>query len=89
MSVEGEEDALDKLADIYVEATPAERDAIGRCVERVNAQLAVDPHDPGESRGPGRRVWFTPPLVVAYDLPPGGGAVIFHVAKSKDGPAAE
>ncbi|HET6574565.1 MAG TPA: hypothetical protein VFG68_13235 [Fimbriiglobus sp.] len=89
MSVEWEEDTLDKLADIYVEATPAEREAIGHCVERINAQLAIDPHDPGESRGPGRRVWFTPPLVVAYDLPAGGGVLVNHVAKSKDGPAAE
>jgi hypothetical protein len=32
MSVEWEEDTLDKLADIYVEATPADRDAIARCV---------------------------------------------------------
>ena len=86
MSVEWEEPTLDHLADIYVEATPAEREAIARCVERINAQLAVDPWTPGEGRGPGRRVWFSHPLVVGYDLPPGGGVVVFHVARLKGAP---
>lgn len=82
-----EEDALERLADIYVEApTPADREAIARCVERINAQLAVDPWSPGEDRGPGRRVWFSHPLVVGYDLPPGGGVVVYHVAPLKGSP---
>lgn len=85
--VRWKEIALDRLADVYVAApTPAERDAIARCVERINAQLAVDPWRLGEDRGPGRRVWFTPPLMEVYDLPPGGGAVVIHVAKLKDHP---
>lgn len=83
MSVEWEEPTLDRLADFYVEATPDEREAIARCVERINARLAVDPWTPGEDRGPGRRVWFLPPLVVGYALPPGGGVVVFHVARTK------
>lgn len=85
MSVEREEPTLDRLADIYVAVTPDEREAIARCVERINAQLALDPWTPGESRGPGRRVWFSPPLVVGYALPPGGGVVVFHVARTKGG----
>lgn len=52
MSVEWAEDTLDRLADTYVEATPEEREAIARCVERINAQLAVDPWTPGVDRGP-------------------------------------
>lgn len=85
MSVEWEEPTLDRLADIYVEAAPAERDAIARCVERINAQLALDPWTPGEDRGPGRRVWFHPPLVVGYDLLPGGVVLVNHVARTKGG----
>ena len=87
MSVEWEEPTLDRLADFYVEATPAEREAIARCVERINAQLAVDPWTPGEDRGPGRRVWFSHPLVVGYALLPGGEVVVFHVARLKGAPA--
>lgn len=87
MSVEWEEPTLDHLADIYVEATPAEREAIAQCVERINARLAVDPWTPGEDRGPGRRVWFSHPLVVGYDLVPGGGVLVNHVARLKGAPA--
>lgn len=86
MSVRWEGRVLARLADIYVEVTPAERDAIARCVERINARLATDPWTPGEDRGPGRRIWFFPPLVVGYALPPGGGVVVFHVARTKGGP---
>lgn len=60
--VEWKEAALDRLADLYVKAPDAAaREAIARCVERINAQLAANPWGPGEDRGPGRRVWFTPP----------------------------
>lgn len=86
MTVEWQEDALDRLADIYVAAAPADRDEIGRCVEHINARLASDPGGLGESRSPGRRVWFTPPLVVVFDLPVGGGVVVTHVARLKGTP---
>ncbi len=86
MSARWQEDALDRLADIYVEVTPAERDAVVQCVERINARLAVDPAFLGESRGPNRHVWFNHPLMVGYDLPPGGGVVVFHVARLKGAP---
>lgn len=80
------EDALDRLADIYVnEPTPAARDRIERCVQRINRQLATDPWSPGEDRGPGRRVWFTPPLMVVYDLPVGRDPVIVHVMRFNGG----
>ncbi len=82
--VRWKEVALDRLADIYVAApTSTERDSIARRVERINAQLAAHPWGLGEDRGPHRRVWFTPPLMVVYDLPPGGGVVVIHVAKLK------
>lgn len=86
MSVEWTSTALDRLADIYVEAEPSERDAIGRGAERINAQLALDPSSLGESRGPRRRIWFSHPLAVSYYLPPGGGVIVYHVAKLKARP---
>jgi hypothetical protein len=42
MSVECEANTLDRLADIYVAATPAERDIIAECVEQINARLTIN-----------------------------------------------
>jgi hypothetical protein len=86
MTVEWQEHALDRLADIYVAVSPGERDGIVRCVEQTNARLAVDPMHLGESRGPNRRVWFNHPLPVVYDLIPGGGVLVIHVARLKGNP---
>ena len=83
MTVEWEARTLDRLASIYVAATPAVRDAIVRCVERINARLAVDPGASGESRGLGRRAWVVHPLVVGYDLPPGGTVLVNPIAPFK------
>ena len=89
MSVEWEEAPLDRFAAFYVaEQDLAAREGLVRCVEEINARLAVDPWFLGESRGPGRRIWFHPPLVVGYALPPGGGVVVFYVNRSKGGPDA-
>jgi hypothetical protein len=85
MTAEWTEDALDRLADIYVAAAPSERDAVVRCVGLINSRLAADPWDVGESRGPRRRVWFVYPLVVAFDLLPSGTVLVNHVAKLKTG----
>lgn len=90
MSVEWEETPLDRFADFYVAAVdPGEREALVRCVEEINARLASDPWFLGESRGPNRRVWFHPPLVVGYALPPGGGVVVYQVNRCKAGPDSE
>ncbi|WP_088258008.1 hypothetical protein [Fimbriiglobus ruber] len=89
MTVEWEERAYDELSDIYTVAQPAEREVIVRCVERINARLALDPWHLGESRGPGLRVWFAHPLMVAFALPRGGGVTVFHVTRLKGDPATE
>lgn len=84
--VDWDDDTLDRLADIYVtELDPAVRESIARCVEQINRRLAADPMSYGESRGPNRRVWFHPPLVVVYDLLPGGRVFVNHVARTKAG----
>jgi hypothetical protein len=79
MTVEWHEIALDRLADIYVAAPAADRDTLARCVEEINARLALDPALVGESRGGNRRVWFNRPLMVVYDLISGGVRVV-HVS---------
>ena len=63
--------ALDKLADIYVNADSEEREQIADGVEAFNAQLASDPLGLGESREYEFRVAF-PPLLAVYfwvDIP--------------------
>jgi hypothetical protein len=49
MSVEWEEDALDRLADIYVAATPAEREVIARSAGQINASANRNPKPTGSS----------------------------------------
>src|SRR5258708_2133193 len=43
MSAEWHDFARDRLADIWVTATPAEREVIERAVHEINARLAADP----------------------------------------------
>ena len=57
--------ALDKLAAIYVDEDPAQRERIATGVEAFNARLAADPLDVGESRIGGYRVAF-PALLEVY-----------------------
>ena len=80
MTVEWEEAALDRLADFYVAVTSEMREVIAAGIERINVQLARDPHELGEDRGPGRRDWFSAPLVVVYDLLEGGLVLVIHVS---------
>jgi hypothetical protein len=82
--VQWDEAALERLADFYVrEPSAAERDVIFQCVLRINRRLETEPWSPGEDRGPNRRVWFTPPLMVTYYLRPGGGVLVYHVNRVK------
>ena len=87
MQVSWREHALDQLADLYVAAQPDDRDAIEKCVEHINAELAVDPWSLGESRATFfRRVWFHPPLYLMFDIASGDGLVtVHHVGPSRSG----
>lgn len=74
--------AKDQFADIWVQATqPGERDRLERAYHRVNRKLDSDPMFVGESRGGNRRLWFTRPLAVLYELIPGGGARVLRVLR--------
>ena len=68
MRVEWKEEALDKLAEYYVDASREHRELIANTVVWINRELARDPLTLGESRGPLRRVWFPEPLVIDYEL---------------------
>jgi hypothetical protein len=84
MIVEWTESALDRLADLFVSADLAEQDLIEAAVKRINAALAADPWDLGESRSSGWRVWFVDPLMVIFRVSQAGGRVIVsHVARPR------
>jgi hypothetical protein len=76
MRVEWKETALDRLADRYVAADPALRDAIEQAVSYINATLAVDPVQ-GESRArTTQRAWFVNPVSVLFEVFPSDGLVV-------------
>ena len=63
--------ALEQLANVYVTATPEERERIAAAVDALNARLRSDPLSEGESRSGGFRITF-PSLL----------SVLFHVSET-------
>jgi hypothetical protein len=72
--------ALDQLADEYVAADLVTREAIDKAVQRLNAALAADPTDVGESRPGRRRVAFDAPCGINFvvDDPIPGAVRVTH-----------
>jgi hypothetical protein len=66
--VEWEDAARDELADIWVQATPAERAVIEPVVLRLERDLADDPLAVGESRNGSLRVEFREPLTFWFQV---------------------
>ena len=76
MRVEWKATALDRLADRFVAADPALREAIEQAVKHINAMLADDPVQ-GESRARAtQRSWFVPPVSVVFEVFPSEGLVV-------------
>ncbi len=59
---------LDRLADFYVSAEVDDRERMAVGVEWLNARLAADPLDVGESRSGGYRVAFPALLMVTFSV---------------------
>lgn len=59
-------DAEDQLANIRVNAT--DQLAVTRAGDRIDTLLGVMPGRVGESRSPGVRVVFEPPLAAIYEI---------------------
>lgn len=78
--------ASDALADIWVAATPDERDEIERAVLHANSTLTDDPANKGESRSGGVRVFISPPLTLWYRVLPGQQARVFGVRRHQPRP---
>lgn len=58
--------ALDDFADLYVAATPTERERMANGVEALNRRLAIRPAEEGESREEDVRITFTPLFVIRF-----------------------
>lgn len=77
------EEALDELADIYVLATPEDREAIARHVAGLNKALADDPFSVGEEREGDLRIDAKPVLTVWFRVTPDGLLVrVIHAHKA-------
>jgi hypothetical protein len=82
--VEWADRARDELADIYVQATPAERDDIEAAVLGIERDLAADPRAVGESRSGQLRFETRAPLGFWFSVPPDGSrARIIRVTRSR------
>jgi hypothetical protein len=62
--------ALHELADIWTQANSSQRRAITAATHRIDQLLQTDPHLRGESRPPGQRVLFQPPLGIVFQALP-------------------
>ena len=82
MNPDWDDAAKDELADIWVTATPEERDEIEKAVLRANRELADDP-EVGESRDGNSRVHFVPPLTLWYRVMPDSRARVVSVRRHK------
>lgn len=74
-----DESALDRLADIWVQATPADRIKIDAAVQRINRTLLRNPDQQGESRPANLRILIVPPLAVLFRVTPPDLATVTHV----------
>lgn len=87
MNPEWDEGAYDALADVWVLATPEERDLIEAAVNRVNVLLQDRPHEQGESRFGDVRVVIVGRLTVYFRAVPGSLARVLHVRWFRRRPA--
>lgn len=67
--------ALDNFADLYVGASPEEREQMAAGVEALNRRLADNPFEEGESRSGSARVTFVPLLMVRFRIEAAAGVV--------------
>jgi hypothetical protein len=73
--VRWERRALHELARLWIQGTPAVRQALTAASHTLDQRLRTDPHNEGESRPRGRRITFIPPLAVVFRIEPDGQTV--------------
>jgi hypothetical protein len=60
--------ALDHLASAWMRADSAMRQDITQATQEIDRQLKANPRELGESRASGQRIFFHPPLGVAFEV---------------------
>jgi len=73
--VEWLQSALDDLARFWTQADSALRQAITAASHAIEQRLLTDPHNAGESRSGGRRIFIAPPLAVIFRVEADGQTV--------------
>jgi hypothetical protein len=64
--------AEERLAEFWLQADAALRQAITTACHRLEQRLQADPQNEGESRSKDRRIAFEPPLGVIFQVEPDG-----------------
>lgn len=67
--------ALDELAALWTQSDSVQRQAITAASHAIEQRLARDPNNEGESRPGGRRITFSAPLAVRFQVEPDGQTV--------------
>jgi hypothetical protein len=84
MNPKWREKARDELADIWVAASPEDRDLIEASVMLMEAMLQAAAHQVGESRSGDFRVIHNPPLTYWFRASPGNPvATVEHVYRPR------
>ncbi len=78
MRVTWTEDALDKLADIYITLSVDDQREVARTVLRMNRLLAIHPEQLGESRDGWERIWFEGRLMTRFEIIPAESEVVVN-----------
>jgi hypothetical protein len=73
--VRWERRALDKLAQIWLDADSSSKEEITIASAAVDQRLRSDPLQDSESRPKGRRITFVPPLTITFRIEPDGKTV--------------
>jgi hypothetical protein len=60
----------DKLASLWTEAAPEDRQAISAAADTIDRELRTDPRSLGESRSGNERTFICSPLAVLFEVHP-------------------
>jgi hypothetical protein len=67
--------ALDELTTLWTGADATDRQGITTASHEIDQRLSNDPSNEGESRSPGCRITFVPPLAIRFQIEADGRTV--------------
>lgn len=72
--------ALDDLAAAWINADAGQREAITKAAHTIEQEIKFQPHQKGESRADGERIFFSAPLAVLFHVEDHERSVIIEQA---------